>query len=346
MASGLGLNETLRPYQARGVARIRFLTNHGFGALVFTQYAKVGTMLQRELLARFGKRFPFLHCGLSTATRETQIRLFNAGAHTVGTSFILSLKAAQLSFRYEQETLSGTHPAVRGGHPGAGVAHGVLRPQLASEAVDGDPGGDGPRRTSRPRQGAVRSKYVLRHSVPKPISRHATGRLSRRTDGSTVTKPTNPTSRTIPQVPATFAPTFVIDIKTIPAFFISPTNAAKVQTGTESRTLSASDKTGLTDFVISRPATGRATDEPTDSRHVLQTGDKQHAQEQIQQKQKQNVNLSRPQRWPVPAGFFPTRESGLSLKTSTPGLRRHAHSSSSSSRKLETSASVNPRSRT
>ena len=160
MASGLGLNETLRPYQARGVARIRFLTNHGFGALVFTQYAKVGTMLQRELLARFGKRFPFLHCGLSTATRETQIRLFNAGAHTVGTSFILSLKAAQLSFRYEQETLSGTHPAVRGGHPGAGVAHGVLRPQLASEAVDGDPGGDGPRRTSRPRQGAVRSKYV------------------------------------------------------------------------------------------------------------------------------------------------------------------------------------------
>ena len=51
---------------------------------------------------------------------------------------------------------------------------------------------------------------------------------------------------------ATEAGAFVIDIKTIPAFFISPTNAAKVQTGTECLTFSAK--------TISRHATGRATD--------------------------------------------------------------------------------------
>ena len=49
--------------------------------------------------------------------------------------------------------------------------------------------------------------------------------------------------------------------------------------------VSVGDKTGLTDFVISRHATG-TTDEPTDWRQELQTGDRQHAQEQIQQKQK------------------------------------------------------------
>ena len=35
------------------------------------------------------------------------------------------------------------------------------------------------------------------------ISRQATGRLNRRTAGSTITKPQNPTTRTLPQVPAT-----------------------------------------------------------------------------------------------------------------------------------------------
>ena len=46
---------------------------------------------------------------------------------------------------------------------------------------------------------------------------------------------------------------------------------------------------------ISRHATGRATDEPTDPRQELQTGDRQRAQEQIQQQQKQNINSFRPQ---------------------------------------------------
>ena len=52
---------------------------------------------------------------------------------------------------------------------------------------------------------------------------------------------------------------------------------------------------------ISRPTTGRTTDEPTDPRQVLQTEDWQHAQEQIQQKQ--NINLFRPQWGSVPIRF-------------------------------------------
>ena len=76
----------------------------GESALVFTQYAKVGAMLQRELLTRFGKRFPFLHGGLSAAARETQIRLFNSGARTVGTAFILSLKAGGFGLNLTKAT--------------------------------------------------------------------------------------------------------------------------------------------------------------------------------------------------------------------------------------------------
>ena len=76
----------------------------GESALVFTQYAKVGAMLQRELLTRFGRRFPFLHGGLSAAARETQIRLFNSGARTVGTAFILSLKAGGFGLNLTKAT--------------------------------------------------------------------------------------------------------------------------------------------------------------------------------------------------------------------------------------------------
>ena len=97
---------------------------------------------------------------------------------------------------------------------------------------------------------------------------------------------------------ATEAGAFVIDIKTIPAFFISPTNAAKVQTGTECLTFSAKTSADR------QPDSQRRTDGSSVTkppRH--QTRDRQHAQEQIQQKQKQNINLSRPQRWTVPIRF-------------------------------------------
>jgi len=76
----------------------------GESVLVFTQYAKVGAMLQKELAARFGKRFPFLHGGLTAAARETQIRLFNSGARTVGTAFILSLKAGGFGLNLTKAT--------------------------------------------------------------------------------------------------------------------------------------------------------------------------------------------------------------------------------------------------
>jgi len=66
---------------------------NGESVLVFTQYAKVGSMLQKELSARFGRRFPFLHGGLGAKEREEQIRIFNSGSRTVGTAFILSLRA-------------------------------------------------------------------------------------------------------------------------------------------------------------------------------------------------------------------------------------------------------------
>jgi len=66
---------------------------NGESVLVFTQYAKVGAMLQKKLATRFGRRFPFLHGGIGAKEREAQIRLFNSGSRTVGTAFILSLRA-------------------------------------------------------------------------------------------------------------------------------------------------------------------------------------------------------------------------------------------------------------
>ena len=62
---------------------------------------------------------------------------------------------------------------------------------------------------------------------------------------------------------ATESVAFVLDIKTIPALLSHQPTAAKVQTGTEGQALSTK--------TISRHATGRATDEPTDPRQELQT---------------------------------------------------------------------------
>ena len=63
---------------------------NGESALVFTQYAKIGTWLRAELQNRFGRRFPFLHGGLPLAEREREIAAFNRGG---ASAFILSLKA-------------------------------------------------------------------------------------------------------------------------------------------------------------------------------------------------------------------------------------------------------------
>ena len=66
------------------------ILENGESALVFTQYAKVGESLRGELAERFGRRFPFLHGGLSAAAREAEISDFNSGGPK---AFILSLKA-------------------------------------------------------------------------------------------------------------------------------------------------------------------------------------------------------------------------------------------------------------
>ena len=73
----------------------------GESALVFTQYAKVGAWLVRELEGRFGKRFPFLHGALSAAQREKEIARFNRrGAN----AFVLSLKAGGFGLNLTKAT--------------------------------------------------------------------------------------------------------------------------------------------------------------------------------------------------------------------------------------------------
>ena len=76
----------------------------GESALVFTQYAKIGAWLQKELAMRFGRRFPFLHGGLSAAAREEQIRQFNSRACVAGTAFVLSLKAGGFGLNLTKAT--------------------------------------------------------------------------------------------------------------------------------------------------------------------------------------------------------------------------------------------------
>ena len=74
---------------------------NGESALVFTQYAKVGAWLKKEIGERFLKRVPFLHGGLSLAAREREIAAFNrAGAN----AFVLSLKAGGFGLNLTKAT--------------------------------------------------------------------------------------------------------------------------------------------------------------------------------------------------------------------------------------------------
>ena len=82
----------------------------GESALVFTQYAKVGAALQTALAERLGRRFPFLHGGLSAKQREEQIRWFESGLENLGRrrdtpmAFILSLKAGGFGLNLTKAT--------------------------------------------------------------------------------------------------------------------------------------------------------------------------------------------------------------------------------------------------
>ena len=63
----------------------------GESALIFTQYAEMGTLLQRCLRETFGREMPFLHGGVPRKERDRLVQAFQEG--TEPQAFILSLKA-------------------------------------------------------------------------------------------------------------------------------------------------------------------------------------------------------------------------------------------------------------
>ena len=73
----------------------------GESALVFTQYAKVGAWLKRELDSRFKTDVPFLHGALSAKGREHEIAKFNNGGCS---AFILSLRAGGFGLNLTKAT--------------------------------------------------------------------------------------------------------------------------------------------------------------------------------------------------------------------------------------------------
>ena len=70
--------------------------------LVFTQYARMGRLLRAHLQERFGRRFPFLHGGLTPGQREEEIAAFNADPEP--NAFILSLKAGGFGLNLTRAT--------------------------------------------------------------------------------------------------------------------------------------------------------------------------------------------------------------------------------------------------
>ncbi len=74
----------------------------GESALVFTQYARVGAMLQKALQERFARSVPFLHGGLERTAREREIRRFNAAREPA--VFVLSLKAGGFGLNLTKAT--------------------------------------------------------------------------------------------------------------------------------------------------------------------------------------------------------------------------------------------------
>ncbi|MBR1870439.1 MAG: DEAD/DEAH box helicase, partial [Kiritimatiellae bacterium] len=74
----------------------------GESALVFTQYARMGALLQTHLMETIGVEYPFLHGSLSPKKREEQIEKFNASEAPC--CFILSLKAGGFGLNLTRAT--------------------------------------------------------------------------------------------------------------------------------------------------------------------------------------------------------------------------------------------------
>ncbi len=86
----------------RLLALLESIFDAGESALVFTQYAKVGSALRTVLESHFGRRMPFLHGGLSVRGREGEIAAFNRAVNP--TAFILSLKAGGFGLNLTRAT--------------------------------------------------------------------------------------------------------------------------------------------------------------------------------------------------------------------------------------------------
>lgn len=80
---------------------VRSIAASGESALVFTQYAKVGTDLAKKLSGDTSARVCFLHGGLSAAEREREIERFNEEGPAV---FVLSLKAGGFGLNLTKAT--------------------------------------------------------------------------------------------------------------------------------------------------------------------------------------------------------------------------------------------------
>ena len=74
----------------------------GESALLFTQYVRVARRIREHLADTFGRRFPFLHGGLSPAERDNEIAAFNDDPEP--NVFIVSLKAGGFGLNLTRAT--------------------------------------------------------------------------------------------------------------------------------------------------------------------------------------------------------------------------------------------------
>ena len=74
----------------------------GESALVFTQYVTVAKRIREHLAESFGRRFPFLHGGLSAVAREGEIAAFNEDPQP--NAFLISLKAGGFGLNLTRAT--------------------------------------------------------------------------------------------------------------------------------------------------------------------------------------------------------------------------------------------------
>lgn len=74
----------------------------GESALIFTQYAVMGGLLQQRLCEFFGCEVPFLHGGTKRSERERLVNAFQSSA--VPTPFVLSLKAGGIGLNLTRAT--------------------------------------------------------------------------------------------------------------------------------------------------------------------------------------------------------------------------------------------------